>query len=109
MRPRALAARRLRLLKSASRKRCRHLFGLAPWNRTGTGSHMKNNSKTGVKGACPLGLLPIGGEGVILTNSTEWIIQMISHENFVNSGTMMGVKDPHTPGQDECRRPGGAP
>ncbi len=84
MRPRVLTARRLRLLKSASRKRCRHLFGLAPLSRTGYRTLVKKIIQNrGSGGHAPLGSLPLWGrEGVTLANSTEWIIQMISHENW---------------------------
>lgn len=72
MKPRALAARRFRLLKSASLKQCRHLVGLAPWSRTITASVVKNDPILGVKGACPPALPPpLGREGVTRAHSTE--------------------------------------
>ncbi len=56
---------------------------LAPWSRTGYGiPYEKIIQKQGSRGHAPLGCFPLWGrEGVTLTNSTEWIIQRISHGN----------------------------
>ena len=76
MRPRALTARRLRLLKSASLKRCRHLLG----SPRGAGPVQdlceKIIQNRGSRGHAPLGCLPLWGrEGVTLANSTSGLFR----------------------------------
>ncbi len=61
MRLRALAARGFAFFKSASQKQCRHLFGLAPWSRTGYPCE-KMIQNWGSRGQPPWAASPSGGE-----------------------------------------------
>ncbi len=82
MKPRGLAARRLRLFKSASQKRCRHLVGLPPLDPSHKrGSIKKMECNRGSGGFPPWAASLFGGEGGTLPGSTGWIIQMISYGN----------------------------
>ena len=110
MRPPALAARRLRILKSASLMRSRHLSGSPRGAEPDSGFVKEMIQNRGSGGHAPLGCLPLWGrEGVTLTNSTERIIQLISQENRWIPKPRMGVDTPIPPVGMNAAAPGGAP